>query len=306
VTASPVTAAWALTAHALGAALMGLLEAARLGSTRLGLVLVPLFAATGLVAGVLIAGVGRLVRRWPRGLAALALAAPTLAVTIPIARTLFDGPYARTLPLAPALPFAAPAAAWLLAAGAIWVGARLAAGDPAARAIAILGVAGAIGGIVRAERSVLGTGYPDAQIGAAIGVLVLAGVFVRIAVRPRLSPYLAAAAAALVLGTAAASVTDGLAGPAIAACSPTAAITAAISCGSCARCSISIATAARRCSAAGTATIATPRATPARSTRPATGSIRTATAPTRSRRRRHRRRRRSIWTASAPRRRTAR
>jgi choline-sulfatase len=205
-------AAWTLTAHAAGGALMGLLEAARLGNLRLGLVLVPLFAATGLVAGVVIAGVGRLVRRWPRGLAALALSAPTLLVTVLIARTLFDGPYARTLPLAPALPFAAPLVAWLFAAGAIWLGGRLAAGDPSSRAIAILAVAGAIGAIVRVERSVLGTGYPGAQIGAMLGVIVLAGAFLRIALRVRLSPQLAAAAAALAIGTAAAVTTDGLAG----------------------------------------------------------------------------------------------
>jgi arylsulfatase A-like enzyme len=203
-------AAWALTAHALGGALMGLLETARLDSGRVGLVLVPLFAATGLVVGALIAGLGRLVRGRPAALAALVLAAPSLAVTIPIARTLFDGPYARTLPLAPALPFAAPVLAWLLIAGVTWVGARLAAGDPISRAIAILAVAGTIGGIVHAERAVLGTGYPGAQIGAALGVIVLAGVFVRIAIRPRLSPYAAAAAAALALGTTAASLTDGL------------------------------------------------------------------------------------------------
>jgi arylsulfatase A-like enzyme len=205
-------AAWAITAHAVGAALIGLVEAARLGSLVLGFTLVPLFAVTGLVAGAMIGGVGRLVRGRPRWLAALALAAPTLTVTIPIAMTLFDGPYARTLPLAPALPYAAPLVAWLLAAAATWLGGRLAAGDPTSRAIAILGVAGAIGGILRAERAVLGTGYPEARIGAVLAVIVLAGAFVRISIRPRLSPYVAAAVAAIVLGTGAASIVDGLAG----------------------------------------------------------------------------------------------
>jgi len=205
-------AAWAIAAHTAGAALIGLLEAARLGSAPLGLVLVPLFAVTGLVAGVTIGGVGRLVRGWPRPLGALAIAAPTLAVTFPVAQTLFDGPYARTLPYASALPVAAPLAAWLLAGAATWLGGRLAVGDPASRAIAILGVAGAIGGVIHVERRVLGTGYPDARIGVALAVIVLAGAFVRIAIRVRLSPYLAAAVAALALGTGAASITDGLAG----------------------------------------------------------------------------------------------
>ena len=207
-------AAWALTAHAAGAALIGVLETARLGSAALGLVLVPLFAATGVILGAPIALLGGLVRGWPRPLAALAQAALTLAVTIPIAMTLFDGPYARTLPLAPALPVAAPVVAWLAAAAAIWIGAHLAAGDPTSRAIAILGVAGAMALLIRGARTVLGTGYPDARIGAAVAVMVLAGVFVRIALRPRLSPYIAAAAAAVALGTGAAAITDGLAGDA--------------------------------------------------------------------------------------------
>lgn len=209
----PATAAWIITAHALGAALIGTIEAVRLDSARLALVLVPLFAAAGVLAGAVIAAAGRLVRGWRRGLGALVVAAPTLAVTFPIASSVFDGAYAQTLPLASALPFVAPLVAWLCAALATWIGGRLAAGDPTSRAIAILGVAGAIGAIVRVERSVLGTGYPAAQIGAALGVIVLGGVFVRIAIRPRLSPYIAAVIAAVALGTAAGSVIDGLADP---------------------------------------------------------------------------------------------
>jgi len=204
-------AAWAVTAHAIGAALIGMLETVRLGSGSLGLVLGPLFAATGVLAGALIAGVGYLVRNRPRVVAALVLSALTLLVTIPIGATLFDGPYARTLPLAPVLPVLAPLLGWLVTAAAIWGGARLAAGDPTSRAIAILGVAGAMALTIRAERALLGAGYPDARIGAALAVIVLAGVFIRIAVRPRLSPYVAASVAAVVLGTGAASITDGLA-----------------------------------------------------------------------------------------------
>src|SRR5688572_2176911 len=122
----PESGAWTITAHGIGAALMGLLEAARLDSARLGLVIVPLFAAIGLVAGALIAGIGRLARDRSRLVGAVAVAALSLAVTVPISVTLFDGPYARTLPLASALPFVLPLLLWLLVAGATWVGARLA------------------------------------------------------------------------------------------------------------------------------------------------------------------------------------
>src|SRR5262245_36458142 len=121
----PPGGAWTITAHAIGAALMGLLEVARLDSARLGLVIVPLFAATGFVAGALIAGVGRLARGWSRLPAALAVSALSLVVTIPISVNLFDGPYARTLPLASALPYVSPLVVWLLAAAATWIGARL-------------------------------------------------------------------------------------------------------------------------------------------------------------------------------------
>lgn len=206
--------AWIVMAHALGGALMGFAEAARLGSLRVGLVLVPLFAVTGLLAGALVAGVGWLVRRRSRALASLVVAALSLAVTVPISMSLFDGAYARTLPLASVMPIAAPLGAWLFAWLATWIGGRLAAGDPTARAIAIIGVAGAIGAVIRVERGVLGTGYPEAQIGAALAVILLAGSFLRIALRLRPSPYVAAALAALVLGTAVASLTDGLAAPA--------------------------------------------------------------------------------------------
>ncbi|MEO7735573.1 MAG: hypothetical protein ABIY55_31755, partial [Kofleriaceae bacterium] len=45
--------AWVVAAHVLGAAAIGALDGAKLGGG-LGLVLVPLFAMTGLVAGVLV------------------------------------------------------------------------------------------------------------------------------------------------------------------------------------------------------------------------------------------------------------
>jgi hypothetical protein len=69
--------AWIVVAHAFGAALIGGLEALRLGHVPLALVLVPVFAATGLLAGGTCALAERLVvgRRW--WLAALVVAAPS-------------------------------------------------------------------------------------------------------------------------------------------------------------------------------------------------------------------------------------
>jgi len=201
--------AWAIAAHAAGAALLGGLEAWRLGSGRLALVLVPLFAATGLVAGSVSAVVERLVvgRRW--WVTALAIAAPTLVVTIPVGATLFDGAYAQTLPLAGALPYLAPAIAWLVIAGAIAIGRRLSTGDLTSRAIAIVGVAGMVGTIVWTKRH-LGSGYLGAQIGATLAVIVLAGLVLRLARRTQLSVYAGATIAAVVLGSAVAALGEGL------------------------------------------------------------------------------------------------
>src|SRR5687767_5142678 len=88
--------AWIVMAHALGGALIGALEAMRLGNLRIGLAIVPMFAATGLLAGIACALVERLVVKRAAWIAVLAIAAPTLAVTIPVCATLFDGAYAQT------------------------------------------------------------------------------------------------------------------------------------------------------------------------------------------------------------------
>ena len=207
---SPSTA-WIVIAHVLGAAAIGALDSARVGSGALALTIVPLFAATGLVAGLVIAGTERLAADRAWWAAALVRSLPSLIVLGPVASTLFDGAYAQTLPFARTLPFVLPLAGWLVIA-ALVAGARraFAADDLTTRAIPILGCAGAIGGIVWAERHLLGSGYPGAHVGATLALAVLAGVALRVALRVEASRYLAAVIAALVIGTAAASAVDGL------------------------------------------------------------------------------------------------
>ncbi len=205
--------AWIITAHALAGAAIGGLEGARLGPPLLVLALVPLFALTGLVAGAVIAIAERSVEDRRPLVAAAAIAAPSLIVTVPVAATLFRGAYAQTLPLAPLLPYLAPVAGWLAIAALVWGGRRLADGDLTMRAIAIVGTAGALGGVVWVERHVLGSGYADAQSAAAVAVIVLVGVVLRLALRLSFGAYVAAAIASLVLGTALASLTEGLDDP---------------------------------------------------------------------------------------------
>ncbi len=206
--------AWIVLAHTIGGLAIGALEAARLGGASLAMVLVPLFAAAGVIAGAIVAGITRIVRDRGPWLTAFTLASPSLVVMVPVARTLFQGAFAQTLPMAAALPYLLPLVVWLgvalVIAGGRWL---LRASDLTTRSLAILGCAGALGGIVWAERHVLKSGYPDAHVAATLAVIVLAGCTLRVAWRGRVSPYLAAVIAALSLGTALASTVDGLSSP---------------------------------------------------------------------------------------------
>jgi hypothetical protein len=203
--------AWIVVAHVIGGLVIGGLDAARLRSAAIALAVVPVFAATGLVAGVAIGVLERAVAgaRW--WLAALVVAVPTLIVTVPVSASLFDGAYAQTLPLAKQAPFLIPPVLWLLAACAIALGRRvLRSGDLVVRAIAVLVLAGAVGGVVWAERNVLGTGYATAHEGATIALIVLVGIAARITRRATVPALLAATLAGIVLGTATAGAIYGL------------------------------------------------------------------------------------------------
>lgn len=203
--------AWIVAAYTLAAAALGALEAARLGAA-VGRTIVPVFALTGVVIGGVIALAERVAPRPGRWRAALVVALPSLAVTVPMSRTLFDGAYVRSLPLASVLPWATPVVLWAAAAVAIAAGGRL-AGDRISRSVAILGLAGAIGAIVWVERHVLGAGYPGAHTAATLAILVLAGTTVRVIYRGGRGAggyVIAAVIAALALGTGAAAMRYGL------------------------------------------------------------------------------------------------
>jgi hypothetical protein len=104
-----------LGAGIAGAATVAALELAALHSPRPGVigVVLALFALVGLAIGGLIALVEAIVRRWRLAgwRAALVRAAPVAISLLPVARTLFDGAYASTL------PGAAWAIAWVPLAG---------------------------------------------------------------------------------------------------------------------------------------------------------------------------------------------
>jgi Sulfatase/Putative metal-binding motif len=205
------SAAWILIAHIVGAIALGGVEAGRLGSPTLAFALVPVFAVTGLVIGLVISGVEKMAWGRPAWLGAFVLAVPTLVVTIPVCATLFDGAFAQTLPFARVLPAVLPFGCLFVAAIAIGIGKRLVrSGDLLVRSIAILGVAGAAGGIIWVERNVLGSGYANAHVGGTLAVIVLVGTGMRLVRRDQASPVIAAVFVALALGTGAAAFLGGL------------------------------------------------------------------------------------------------
>jgi arylsulfatase A-like enzyme len=209
-TSARTPGSWIVLAHMLGAAGIVGLDGFRL-ATGVGLAVLPIAAVTGLIAGLIIAGIERAVDGRPWWQVGVALAAPALIVTLPVSHSLFQGAYAQTLPLASAMPFVLPVVLWLAIAVAIVVGRRiLRNGDLTTRGIMVLALAGVIGAVVWAERHVLGTGYPTAHIGATLAACVLAGVAVRVTRRSGVPIVLTGMLGFVALGTAAAACVIGL------------------------------------------------------------------------------------------------
>jgi len=169
-------------AHVAAGALVGLLEGVRLGSAGIAWVLLAVFAATGALAAALVIGSEELARRLPRG-RALVRAAPSLAVTFPVAHTLFDGAFAATLPGARALPYALPLAAWGALAVAIRIGDLLV--ERGRRAVVGAGLAVAALGLWGVNRSMFRSGYPDLHTGLTLTEVVVLGVAIRVFVAGR-------------------------------------------------------------------------------------------------------------------------
>ena len=211
IVARPSTA-WAIVAHALGAAALGGLEGIRLGGGPLAAVLVAVFAATGVLAGLLAVAAERGAVRVTDSMRHLVRAAPVLLVAVPVGATLFDGAYAQTLPLARATPVLVPLVVWLVSAAAIALGRRLVrGGDLILRSTALCAVGGAAGGLVWFEHHVLRTGYADAHAGITLAVIVLAGVLVRVAWPGRLPAPVAVVVAAAAVAAAGVACALGLA-----------------------------------------------------------------------------------------------
>jgi arylsulfatase A-like enzyme len=108
-----------------------------------------------------------------------------------------------------------PLALWLGSAVAIAIGRRVlgASEDLTTRAIVVLALAGALGGIIWVERHVLKTGYPGAHVGATMVVLVLAGIAIRVTRRGGLPAVVGPMVAVAAIAGAASSALGGLGDP---------------------------------------------------------------------------------------------
>ena len=203
-------AAWVVLAHLLGAAVIVGLDGFRL-ATGIGLAVLPVAAATGLLVGLIVAGVEKAVAGRPWWQVAIALSAPAVIVYLPVSHSLFQGAYAQTLPLAGAMPLILPLVLWLATALVIALGRRvLRVGDLSTRGVVVMAAAMLIGAIVWAERHVLGSGYPTAHIGATLAECVLAGVAIRVTRRSGVPLVVTGLLGFVAVGTAAAACVVGL------------------------------------------------------------------------------------------------
>lgn len=172
-----------LVASVLAGVLLAAVEILAIGATRPALAgtLLAVFAATGAIAGLVMLATEGIVRKvglaaWP---AAVLVALPTLAIWIPVSRTLFEGAYAATLPGAGAAPYALPP---ILLLGVV-VAARLAAWwrrpggsrDPALCIVLMLLLAA----IWLANHELFRSGYPDLHTALTLCEIVVAALAIR-------------------------------------------------------------------------------------------------------------------------------
>jgi len=168
-----------------GAVAVAALDVALLdGRAALSATLLALFATCGAIAGALMAVTRWWTERrgWSGWRAAILHAAPALIVLAPVARSLFQGAFASSLPGAAWAPWLAPAVGLVAIAVAIRIGDRWYGGGAGLRRV---GLAGAL--VVAAvalewiNRNVFPSGYADLHAAITVASIVCAGVALRVA-----------------------------------------------------------------------------------------------------------------------------
>lgn len=196
-----------LIAHVAGGAVVGAIEAARLGSAGIAWVAIAMFAATGALAGIAVVGTEAVAAR-ARRFGVWIRALPVLAIAIPVARTLFEGAFAATLPGATVMPYVLPIAAWLAVGVAIWLGERMIARGWRTAVIAVIAIKAV--GLYAINRLLFRSGYPEIHSGVTAAEIVLAGLAIRLAVAGRAGWIARGVVTAAVAGAAIAACLVGL------------------------------------------------------------------------------------------------
>ena len=176
-----------------------------------------LFVGFGGLCGLAIVVTYRLVARLRLGpvAAALVIAAPTVAVWLPLGRSLFQGAFAATLPGASLAPVAVPVAGWLAVATAVLAGGALLRARPGSRLPLVAAMVVAAAALAVANRALFRSGYPDLHLALSVATLVLLALALGLGLgRPPVAARTRAATGALVVAATVAAAVLGFARPA--------------------------------------------------------------------------------------------
>lgn len=169
-----------------GAAGVALLELSTLGLESLGAVGVALgcFAGLALIIAWTLGAAEAVARRQPRPWArAFVRAAPSVLVMVPVARHLFEGAFASTLPGASTGPLWVPVAAMLAAMVVLRIGEALLV-TPARRWMASAGLVGLVVATAYVNRTVRRSEYPDIHTLLVVVECVGLGLALRLPLGP--------------------------------------------------------------------------------------------------------------------------
>jgi hypothetical protein len=180
-----------------------------IGNGGLALAVLGLFVGAGALVGLAIVIAYAIVMRAKPGRVAGAaiIAAPSLVLSVPLGRSLFQGAFAATLPGASVAPYVVPLVLWLVIAATVLVGGLLVRGRPASHVPVAIALAFGALVIDIANRKLFRSGYPDLHLGLTFATITLGAVALGIgAAKPPVAAFVrigtAVVVAALVIGAA--------------------------------------------------------------------------------------------------------
>ncbi len=209
-----------IAAGATAGVLLALVELALLGALGrppLVAALLGVFVGAGGLVGLSVVVTYRLAGRFGlgRGAAALVIAAPSMALWIPLGTSLFQGSFAATLPAASLAPIVVPVAGWLGVAAATFAGGVVLRAGPAARIPLAVGLAVAGAALDVANRILFRSGYPDLHVTLTLATILLIAIALGLGLgAPPVAGRVRALTGAAVVAAACAAAVFGLDAPA--------------------------------------------------------------------------------------------